>query len=88
MDSTKNLVTLHEIILKYALQSYSLFGIFENYIIMKSIKSSKNESERADESNLGHTKDEWGAQEDTPKIRIIEGYDLKWNVDKENDEPN
>ena len=55
---------------------------------MKSIKSSKNESEIDDKSNFGHTKEEQGAQEDTPKIRNIEGYDLKWNVDKENDEPN
>ena len=49
---------------------------------MKSIKSSKNESERVDKSNLGHTKDEWGKQEDVPKIRIMEMYDLKWNIDK------
>jgi len=53
---------------------------------MKSIKSPKNESERDSEPNLGHTKDEWGTQEDTPKIQIIEGYDLKWNVDKKNGE--
>ena len=31
---------------------------------MKSIKLPKNESERADESNLGHTKDEWGTQKE------------------------
>jgi hypothetical protein len=53
---------------------------------MKSIKSPKNESERDNESKLGHTKDEWGTQEDTPKIHIVEGYDLKWNVDKKNGE--
>ncbi len=53
---------------------------------MKSIKSSKNESEIDDKSNFGHTKYEWGAQEDTPKIRIIEGYDLKWNIDKKKGE--
>jgi hypothetical protein len=53
---------------------------------MKSIKSPKNESERDDEPNFGHTKDEWGTQEDTPKIHIVEGYDLKWNVDKKNGE--
>jgi len=53
---------------------------------MKSIKSSKNESEIDDKSNFGHTKDEWGTQEDTPKIRIIEAYDLKWNVDKKKGE--
>jgi len=69
-----------------AVQSYALFGIFENYIILKSIKLPKNESERADESNFGHTKDEWGTQEETPKTRIIEGYDLKWNVDKKKGE--
>ena len=48
---------------------------------MGSIKLTKNEFGRVDESNLGHTKDEWGKQEDTPKIRIIEAYDLKWNID-------
>ncbi len=51
---------------------------------MGSIKSSKNELKKDGESNLGHTKDEWGTQEDTLKIRIMEAYDLKWNVDKKN----
>ncbi len=55
---------------------------------MESIKSPKNESERSHESNLGHSKDEWGTQEDTLKIHIIEGYDVKWNVDKKNGESN
>ena len=53
---------------------------------MESIKLPKKELERVNESNLGHTKDEWGNQEKTPKIRIIEAYDLKWNVDKKNDD--
>ena len=53
---------------------------------MDARKLSKNESYRVDESNLGHTKDEWGDQEDTPKIRIMEMYDLKWNTDKIIDE--
>ncbi len=88
MDSTKNLVTFFpKIILILDCTAFSIFiYIFENYINMKSIKSPKNESERDDEPNLGHTKDEWGIQEDTPKIHIIEGYDLKWNVDKKNGE--
>ncbi len=55
---------------------------------MKTAKLPKFEVDKIVESNLGHTKDEWGKQEDTPKIRIIEAYDLKWNIDKENDEPN
>jgi len=55
---------------------------------MKTAKLQKSEGDKIDESNLGHTKDEWGTQEDTPKIRIMEMYDLKWNIDKENDEPN
>ncbi len=54
---------------------------------MKAVKLPKNELEKADESNLGHTINEWGKQEDTPKIRIIKAYDLKWNIDK-NDELN
>ncbi len=53
---------------------------------MESIKSSKKELERVDKTNLGHTKDEWGNQEDTPKIHIIESYDLKWNIGKKNDD--
>ena len=55
---------------------------------MKNTKLPKFEWGRVDESNLGHTKDEWGKQEDTQKIRTMEVYDLKWNTDKENDEPN
>jgi hypothetical protein len=55
---------------------------------MESIKSSKNKSDRIHESNFGHSKDEWGTQENTSKIHIIEGYDVKWNVDKKNGESN
>jgi len=40
-------------------------------------KLPKKELGRIYESNLGHTKDEWGNQEDTQKIRIIQAYDLK-----------
>ncbi len=53
---------------------------------MNARKLSKFELEKIDELNLGHTEDEWGNQEDTPKIHIIEGYDLKWNIDKKNDD--
>jgi len=55
---------------------------------MESTKSSKNELEKGDESNFGHSKDEWGSQVDTPKIRFIEAYDVKWNIDKKNGESN
>ncbi len=55
---------------------------------MKTTKLPKFEWDKIDESNLGHTKDEWGKQEDAPKIRIMEVYDLKWNIDKKDDEPN
>ncbi len=55
---------------------------------MRSIKLPKNESEKVDESNLGHSKDEWGTQKETPKIRFIEGYDVKWNIDKKNGKSN
>ena len=51
---------------------------------MKSTKS----SEKDDEVNFGHSKDEWGSQVDTPKIRFIEAYDVKWNIDKKNGESN
>jgi len=65
------------------LHSYSLFEISDNYIYMKTTKLPKFEWGRVDEPNAGHTKYEWGNQEDTPKIRIMEVYDLKWNIDKE-----
>ncbi len=51
---------------------------------MKSTKS----SEKDDEVNFGHSKDEWGIQEDTPKIHIIEGYDVNWNINKKKGESN
>jgi len=53
---------------------------------MKTAKLPKFEGDKINESNLGHTKDEWGKQEDTPKIRIIEAYALKWNIDEKNDD--
>jgi hypothetical protein len=53
---------------------------------MKTAKLPKFELEKVDESNLGHTKDEWGNQEGTPKIRLIEACDLKWNIGGENDD--
>ncbi len=55
---------------------------------MDTKKLPKNELGKVDEPNFGHTKDEWGKQEDTPKICIIEAYDLKWNIDKKNGESN
>jgi len=51
---------------------------------MKSTKS----SEKDDESNFGHSKNEWGIRDDTSKIHIIEGYDVKWNIDKKKGESN
>jgi hypothetical protein len=53
---------------------------------MKAVKLPKFEFGRVDESNLGHTQDEWGNQEDTSKICIMEIYDLKWNIDEKNDD--
>ena len=41
---------------------------------------------RVDEPNAGHIEYEWGKQKDTPKIIIIEAYDLKWNIDEKNDD--
>ena len=55
---------------------------------MKIANAPKSKRGSIDESNLGHTKDEWGKQEDTPKIHTIEAYDLKWNTDKKKDESN
>ncbi len=55
---------------------------------METARLPKFEWGRVDEPNAGHTKDEWGKQEDTPKIHLIEVYDLKWNIDKKKDESN
>ncbi len=55
---------------------------------MKTTNLPKSEWGSVHESNLPHTKDEWGKQEDTPKIHIIEAYDLRWNTDKKKDELN
>ncbi|MCH9042026.1 MAG: hypothetical protein IIB80_07725 [Thaumarchaeota archaeon] len=53
---------------------------------MNARKLPKFKLEKVNGSNLGHTKDEWGKQEDTPKNRIIEAHDLKWNIDTEIDD--
>ena len=53
---------------------------------MKIASPPKSKRGSIDESNLGHTKDEWGKQEDAPKIHIMEVYDLKWNTDKKKDD--
>jgi len=45
---------------------------------MKTAKLPKSEASKKDESNFGHTKDEWGKQEDTPKIRIMEKIHQKF----------
>jgi len=52
---------------------------------MRSIKLPKNELGRVDESNLGHTKDEWENQKETPKVCAMDMYDVKWNMVEEND---
>ncbi len=56
---------------------------------MEKSKLPKFDWKRVDEPNAGHTKDEWGKREEyTPKIHIINSYDLKWNIDKKKDESN
>ena len=37
-----------------------------------------------DRKDMGHNENEWGKIKKTKKIEIIETYDLKWNIDKEN----
>ena len=51
---------------------------------MKTAKIPKFDWKRLDEPNAGHTKDEWGKQIHIPKVRIVEAYDLKWNMDSKN----
>ena len=53
---------------------------------MKTVELPKFEWDRVDESNVGHTKDEWGKQEYKSKNNIIESYDLSWNVDEKNND--
>jgi len=44
-------------------------------------------SEKRIKSNFGHTTNEWGKPEKIPN-NIIYAYDLKWNVDRNDDELN
>jgi len=53
---------------------------------MKQVKSPKKETEKV-KSNFGHTTNEWGKPKKIPK-NIIYAYDLKWNVDRTDDESN
>jgi len=53
---------------------------------MKPKKSAKKEAEK-DQSNFGHTANEWGKPKKIPN-NIIYTYDLKWNVDKNDDKSN
>ena len=55
--------------------------IVDNIKNMKTARMPKFDWKRLDELNSGHTKDEWGKQIHIPKVRIIEAYDLKWNID-------
>jgi len=52
---------------------------------VESMESVHDDSE-IDESKTDENDDD--DEEDTPKIRIMEVYDLKWNIGKDNDEPN
>lgn len=51
---------------------------------MNTIKLVKKETGKV-KSNFGHTANEWGKPEKIPK-NIIYAYDLKWNVDRNDDE--
>jgi len=53
---------------------------------MKPTKVPKKETEKA-KSNFGHTTNEWGKPEKKPN-NIIYAYDLKWNVNRNDDESN
>ena len=48
---------------------------------METVKIPKFDWSRLDEPNGGHTKDEWGKKIHEPKVRVIEAYDLKWNIE-------
>ena len=47
-------------------------------------KMPKFQEDKNDGENIGHDENEWGKQREIKKIEIIETYDLKWNIDKEN----
>jgi hypothetical protein len=34
--------------------------------------------------DMGHNENEWGKIKNIKKVEVIEAYDLKWNIDKEN----
>ncbi len=49
--------------------------------------NSEKVSEKGKKSNFGHTTNEWGEPGKNPN-NIIYTYDLKWNVDRNDDESN
>jgi len=53
---------------------------------MEPVKLPKKETGKV-KSNFGHTTNEWGKPEKIPN-NIIYAYDLKWNVCRNDDEPN
>ena len=68
----------------HCIPAFYLLFLKKHY--MKTVELPKFEWNRVDESNAGHTKDEWGKQESKSKNNIIEAYDLSWNVDDKNND--
>ena len=70
----------------------TVFLLFNLIVIknkdMKTARIPKFDWKRLDEPNVGHTKDEWGKQVHIPKVRVIEAYDLKWNIESKKSEKN
>ncbi len=51
---------------------------------MKTVRLPKFDWNKIDERNSGHTKNEWGMQDEKKEsnIRVIEAYTVSWDLEK------
>ncbi len=51
---------------------------------MKTVRLPKCDWNRIDERNSGHTKNEWGMQDEkkSSKVQVIEAYTVSWDLEK------
>jgi len=67
-----------------AVQTYSLSVHITEFRNMKPVKLPKFNWDKIDERNSGHTKNEWGMQDDKElsDVQIIEAYTVSWDLEK------
>jgi len=51
---------------------------------VKTVRLPKCDWNRIDERNCGHTKNEWGMQDEkkSSNVRVIEAYTVSWDLEK------